>query len=86
MESTQTSQRPSPNWLKAIVITGVVWGQFVLLGATVMEPTPENLTLLWLAPFTVYLIFLLLRLVSGRQIICNRGFNRFLPTLLFSIV
>lgn len=45
METIQPSHRTSPNWLKAIVIAGLVWGQIVLLGATVMEPTPENLTL-----------------------------------------
>ncbi len=39
--------RKSPRWLKTILITGLVWGQIILIAAAVMEPTPENLTLLF---------------------------------------
>lgn len=38
--------RKNPPFLKWLLIIGVTWGQIVLIAGTVMDPTPENLTLL----------------------------------------
>jgi hypothetical protein len=45
MQTPTPSHRTSPNALKAIVVAGLVWGQLVLIGSTIQEPSPENLTL-----------------------------------------
>jgi hypothetical protein len=39
--------RRNPPFLKWLLIIGVTWGQAILIGVTVNEPTPENLTLLF---------------------------------------
>ena len=48
MENTEptTYRRRSPKWLKNIVTAGVVWGLLWLFAAALIEPTPENFTLL----------------------------------------
>lgn len=39
--------RRAPRWLKIFLILGLVWGQLVLLGGTIAEPTRENLSILF---------------------------------------
>lgn len=42
-----THPRLAPRWLKTLLIIGLVWGQIVLIGSTIAEPTRENLTVLF---------------------------------------
>jgi len=44
---TSAPPRRAPRWLKIFLVIGLVWGQIVLVGSTISEPTRENLSILF---------------------------------------